>query len=49
MVYWENGFRNLTNSKRPVNKIEDFDGIKLRVMQIKVFLTSFNTLSANNS
>src|SRR3990167_5791168 len=23
LVYWENGFRNLTNSKRPVNKLED--------------------------
>jgi tripartite ATP-independent transporter DctP family solute receptor len=47
LVYWENGFRNLTNSKRPVNKMEDFDGIKLRVMQNNVFLTSFNTLGAN--
>ena len=47
LVYWENGFRNLTNSKRPVTKMEDFDGIKLRVMQNNVFLTSFNTLGAN--
>jgi TRAP-type transport system periplasmic protein len=47
LVYWENGFRNLTNSKRPVNKLEDLDGIKLRVMQNNVFLTSFNTLGAN--
>jgi TRAP-type C4-dicarboxylate transport system substrate-binding protein len=21
LVYWENGFRNLTNSKRPVTKL----------------------------
>jgi TRAP-type transport system periplasmic protein len=47
LVYWENGFRNLTNSKRPVNKMEDLSGIKLRVMQNNVFLTSFNTLGAN--
>ena len=47
LVYWENGFRNLTNSKRPVNKLEDLEGIKLRVMQNNVFLTSFNTLGAN--
>ena len=40
LVYWENGFRNLTNSKRPVTKVEDMDGIKLRVMQNNVFLTS---------
>ncbi len=47
LVYWENGFRNLTNSKRPVNRVEDLEGIKLRVMQNNVFLTSFNTLGAN--
>jgi TRAP-type transport system periplasmic protein len=47
LVYWENGFRNLTNSKRPVQKLEDFDGIKLRVMQNNVYLDSFKTLGAN--
>ncbi|SFB83830.1 tripartite ATP-independent transporter solute receptor, DctP family [Polaromonas sp. OV174] len=47
LVYWENGFRNLTNSKRPVTKLEDMDGIKLRVMQNNVFLSSFKTLGAN--
>ncbi|QTD44696.1 TRAP transporter substrate-binding protein [Ottowia testudinis] len=47
LVYWENGFRNLTNSKRPVTKAEDFDGIKLRVMQNPVFLDTFKTLGAN--
>jgi TRAP-type transport system periplasmic protein len=47
LVYWENGFRNLTNSKRPVTKLEDLEGIKLRVMQNNVFLESFKTLGAN--
>jgi tripartite ATP-independent transporter DctP family solute receptor len=47
LVYWENGFRNLTNNKRAVNKLEDLDGIKLRVMQNNVFLDSFRTLGAN--
>ncbi|MBT9594591.1 MAG: TRAP transporter substrate-binding protein [Vitreoscilla sp.] len=47
LVYWENGFRNLTNSKRPVTRLEDLDGIKLRVMQNNVFLDSFKTLGAN--
>ncbi|NDY93298.1 TRAP transporter substrate-binding protein [Ideonella livida] len=47
LVYWENGFRNLTNNKRPVNKVEDLDGIKLRVMQNNVFLDSFKLLGAN--
>ena len=47
LVYWENGFRNLTNSKRPVNKLEDLGDIKLRVMQNNVFLDSFKALGAN--
>ena len=47
LTYWENGFRNLTNSKRPVTKLEDLEGIKLRVMQNNVFLESFKTLGAN--
>lgn len=47
LAYWENGFRNLTNSKRAITKVEDLDGIKLRVMQNNVFLNSFKTLGAN--
>ena len=47
LAYWENGFRNLTNSKRPINKMEDMSGIKLRVMQNNVFLDSFKTLGTN--
>jgi TRAP-type transport system periplasmic protein len=47
LVYWENGFRNLTNSQRPVAKMEDLNGIKLRVMQNPVYLDAFKTLGAN--
>lgn len=47
LAYWENGFRNLTNNKQPVHKLEDLNGIKLRVMQNNVFLESFKTLGAN--
>jgi tripartite ATP-independent transporter DctP family solute receptor len=47
LVYWENGFRNLTNNKRPVRKMEDLDGVKLRVMQNNVYLDSFKMLGAN--
>ena len=28
--YWENGFRHITNSIRPIYKPEDLKGIKLR-------------------
>lgn len=47
LVYWENGFRNLTNSKRPVAKMEDLTGIKLRVMQNPVYITMFNSFGAS--
>lgn len=47
LVYWENGFRNLTNNKRAITKLEDLDGVKLRVMQNNVFLDSFKSLGAN--
>ena len=47
LVYWENGFRNLTNSKRPIARIEDLQGIKLRVMQNPVYIDMFNGFGAN--
>ena len=47
LVYWENGFRNLTNNKRPIAKLEDLADVKLRVMQNNVFLDSFKALGAN--
>jgi len=47
LAYWENGFRNLTNSRRPVTKVEDFNGMKVRVMQNNIFLDTFKTVGAN--
>jgi tripartite ATP-independent transporter DctP family solute receptor len=47
LAYWENGFRNLTNTKRPVAKLEDMQGVKLRVMQNPVYIDMFNSFGAN--
>jgi tripartite ATP-independent transporter DctP family solute receptor len=47
LSYWDHGFRILTNSKRPVAKIEDIQGLKIRVQQIPVFIDTFTTLGAN--
>jgi tripartite ATP-independent transporter DctP family solute receptor len=47
LAWWENGFRNLTNSRKPVTKWEDFSGVKVRVMQNNIFLDTFRTLGAN--
>lgn len=33
---WESGFRNLTNSKREVNSLEDVAGLRVRTMENKV-------------
>jgi tripartite ATP-independent transporter DctP family solute receptor len=47
LAYWENGFRNLTNSRKPVEKLEDFPGLKVRVMQNNIFLDTFRTVGTN--
>lgn len=45
--YWDLGFRNVTNSKRPINRPEDLDGLKLRVIPNPVFLETFKAFKAN--
>ncbi|MDQ0219472.1 TRAP transporter substrate-binding protein [Peribacillus cavernae] len=45
--YWENGFRQLTNSKHAVKTAEDFKGLKVRTMQNEVHLDAFEKLGAN--
>src|SRR3712207_227917 len=47
LAYWELGFRNVTNSKRSIAKLEDFQGLKLRVLQSPLFIDVFNALGAN--
>lgn len=44
--YFELGFRNVTNSKHPITKWEDFAGLKIRVLQSPLFIDLFNTLGA---
>jgi TRAP-type transport system periplasmic protein len=45
--FFDLGFRNVTNSKRPITKAEDLDGLKLRVIPNPVFLETFKTFKAN--
>ena len=47
LLYWENGFRNITNSRHATATMDDIKGIKLRVMQNEVALAVFNGLGAN--
>lgn len=44
---WDLGFRNMTNSKRPIAKAEDLQGLKMRVIASPIYLDMFNTLGAN--
>jgi len=45
--YWENGFRQLTNNRRPVRSPKDMVGLKLRTMPTPVPLATFKLLGAN--
>lgn len=47
LAYWENGFRHLTNSVRPVAKPADVKGLKIRTMENKVHMESFRVLGAD--
>ena len=47
LTYWELGFRNITNSKRAITKVEDIDGLKLRVIPNAINVDWVKALGAN--
>lgn len=47
LAYAERGFRNVTNSVRPVNTAADVAGLKLRVMENEVYTATFTALDVN--
>ena len=47
LAYYELGFRNITNSKRPLMKVEDIAGLKLRVIPNPVNVDWVKALDAN--
>ena len=49
IAVWENGFRQITNSKHPINKPEDLRGLKLRVPQGGWRVKMFQAYGANPS
>jgi len=44
---WENGFRDISNNVRPIEKPDDMKGIKIRVMETKLYIEMFKALGAN--
>ena len=49
IAVWENGYRHITNSKRPINGPADLAGIKLRVPEGKWRVKMFQAYGANPS
>jgi tripartite ATP-independent transporter DctP family solute receptor len=47
LAYWELGFRQLTNSRHAVAKVDDIAGLKIRVVQSPIYIDLFNALGAN--
>ena len=47
IAYWELGYRQITNSKRALNKVEDIEGLKLRVIPNPINIDWVKALGAN--
>jgi len=47
LAWGENGYRELTNSKRDVKKPEDLKGLKIRIVGSPLFIDTFTALGAN--
>jgi tripartite ATP-independent transporter DctP family solute receptor len=47
LAYMEQGYRSITNSKRPITKLEDIQGLKIRTILNPLYIDMLNTLGAN--
>ena len=47
LAWGENGYREITNSKRPVKSPEDVKGMKIRVVGSPIFSDMFSAMGAN--
>jgi len=47
LAFWENGFRNLTNSKRAVKLPADARGLKIRTQENKIHIAAWKALGVN--
>ncbi|MDR1110471.1 MAG: TRAP transporter substrate-binding protein [Deltaproteobacteria bacterium] len=46
LTFFENGFRHVTNSKLPIRTPDDAKGIKIRTMENKIHMASFEAIGA---
>lgn len=47
LAIWENGFRNITNSVRPINVPADLAGLTIRTMENAIHMDSFSQVGAD--
>jgi tripartite ATP-independent transporter DctP family solute receptor len=47
LSYWELGFRHFHVGKRPITKLEDIQGLKIRVIETPVYLDFMKAMGAN--
>ena len=47
LAFWENGFRNLTNSKRAVKAPTDAKGLKIRTQENKIHIAAWKAVGVN--
>jgi tripartite ATP-independent transporter DctP family solute receptor len=47
LAFWELGFRDITNSRRPIHKLDDIAGLKLRVIPNAINVDWVKALGAN--
>ncbi|WP_233190919.1 TRAP transporter substrate-binding protein [Sporosarcina sp. P19] len=47
LAWWENGFRQLTNSKKSIKKLDDLNGLKVRTMENDIHLGAWKAMGAN--
>ena len=45
--WYENGFRNITNNVRPINSMKDLAGVKIRVMEDSLFISTMKAMGAS--
>jgi len=47
LAYWDLGFRHMHTTKKPIDKAEDFKGLKMRVIPTPIYVEFMNSLGAN--
>ena len=47
LAFWENGFRQMTNNRRPIERADDVKGLKIRVQGNPVYIETFKAIGTN--